>query len=99
MSVAGLLSAGLPAFAAEVGAALLIGALLGAIYFLPLLWIVRRLAGGPAVMPLLLHAIRFVLLAVALAAIARTSGAVVLLAVAVGLLLARAAVLRLGAPS
>jgi F1F0 ATPase subunit 2 len=73
------------------------GALLGASYFLTLRWNVRTLAFGRA--PLLamgLQLARFALLAVGLVLIARGFGAVPLVAVTAGILVARAAVLRVG---
>jgi F1F0 ATPase subunit 2 len=76
------------------------GVLIGASYFLTLRWNVRMLALGHA--PLLamgLQLARFALLAVALVLIARSFGAVSLVAVIAGILAARAAVLRMGAPA
>jgi F1F0 ATPase subunit 2 len=89
----------LRAFVAHVGAPLLVGGLLGAIYFLSLLWTARLLAKGPALLPLALYALRFVLLAVILTVTARASGATALLAAVVGLLMARMSVLHWGAAS
>ena len=76
------------------------GVLIGASYFLTLRWNIQMLALGHA--PLLgigLQLVRFAPLALALVAIARGFGAVSLVAVTVGILAARAAVLRMGAPA
>ena len=83
----------------QAGAWLSAGVLLGAFHFLTLRWNVTLLALGRA--PFLTMALqlgRFALLAVVLAGIAAAFGALPLILAAAGILAARAAAVRLGAP-
>jgi F1F0 ATPase subunit 2 len=73
---------------------LLAGALLGSLYFLTLRWNVRILASGRVLLPFGLQLIRFAVVAAALTIVARSFGALPLLAAALGLLLARTMILR-----
>jgi N-ATPase, AtpR subunit len=76
------------------------GALIGTSHFLTLRWSVRMLALGGAPLPAMgLQLVRFAVLSVILALIARGFGAMPLVAVAAGILVARAAVLRMGVPA
>jgi F1F0 ATPase subunit 2 len=76
------------------------GALIGASHFLMLQWYVRMLALGRAPLAAMgLQLARFALLAVAVVLIARGFGAVSLVAVTAGILVARAAILRMRAPA
>jgi F1F0 ATPase subunit 2 len=76
------------------------GVLSGASHFLTLQWNVRMLALDRAPLPALgFQLARFALLAVALVLIARGLGAASLVVVTAGILVARAAVLRMGAPA
>jgi hypothetical protein len=80
----------------ESGACLAMGGLVGTFHFLTLRRSVRMLATGSALSAgLVLHMIRFPIIAGALIVIARY-GALPLLAATIGILAARAAVLRLG---
>lgn len=89
-----LLTSGLAA-----GAWLGVGALMGALHFLTLHWTVRRLATGRApALALVIQMVRLAVLAVVLAIIAHGFGAMALLIATAGVLTARAAVLRWGAP-
>lgn len=73
---------------------LLAGALLGSLYFLTLRWNVRILVSGRALLPFGLQLLRFAVVAAALTIVARSFGALPLLAAALGLLLARTLILR-----
>jgi N-ATPase, AtpR subunit len=76
------------------------GVLIGAAYFLTLRWTIQILAlGQAALLGIGLQLARFAVLALALVLIARGFGAVSLVAVTAGILAARAAVLRIGAPA
>ncbi len=86
--------------ALQAGVWLSAGALIGAFHFLTLRWNVTLLALGRA--PLLAMALqlgRFALLAGVLAAIAARFGALPLVLAAAGILGARTAAVRLGAPT
>ncbi len=83
-----------------VGVWLAAGMLIGAGYFLTLRRNVGMFAAGRSLLlPLGFQLARFVLLAAALAAIARSSGALPVLAATAGVLVARTAVIRWGAQS
>lgn len=73
---------------------LLAGTLFGSFHFLALRWNVRMLVSGPALLPVGLQLLRFAAVAVILTLIARSFGALPLLAVALGLFVARITVLR-----
>ena len=75
------------------------GALLGTLYFLALQRNVRMLMRGQLLCSLGLQLVRIGVMLAALSVIARTFGALPLLSVALGVLLARSAIFRLGAPS
>jgi F1F0 ATPase subunit 2 len=73
------------------------GTAIGAVFFLTLRWSVRMLAAGNAVLLVMtLQLARFAVIGAVLAAIVNHFGALALLAAAVGILVARAALLRLG---
>jgi len=80
-------------FVAELALGLTVGLLLGFIHFGSLWWTVQLFAGGNAARALAAQLLRFALLGAALFALAKL-GAVALLASALGLLLARALLLR-----
>lgn len=74
------------------------GTVIGAVHFLSLRWNVRKLATGRSFFPVMAVQIgRFAAMAVLLAAIVRTSGALPLLAVASGILVARTVFVRMEA--
>ena len=85
------LAAAGPAITAPLG--LVVGLLIGAIHFGSLWWTARAYAGGGLVRPLVVHVLRFVLTVAVLVGLARI-GAVALLAGALGLVVARALVVR-----
>jgi len=71
------------------------GAIIGASHFLSLRWNLRLLAGGRSLMPALAVQLgRFAAIAAILAVIARSFGALPLLAATLGILLARTIVIR-----
>ncbi len=70
------------------------GALFGSLHFLALRWNVRMLVSGRALLPVGLQLLRFAAVAAVLTLVARTFGALPLLAAALGLLVARIIVLR-----
>jgi F1F0 ATPase subunit 2 len=82
----------------SAGAWLGSGALIGAFHFLTLRWNVRMFAAEqPILLPFGIQLVRFALMAVALAAITRSFGAMPLLVVSVGILAMRMVIIRLGA--
>jgi F1F0 ATPase subunit 2 len=86
--------------ALQAGAWLSSGALIGAFYFGMLRWNVRLLVlGRTPLLAMILQVGRFALLAGVLAATASRFGAFPLLVAAVGIFLARAVAMRLGAPT
>ncbi len=85
------------AWTLQLAAWLAAGSMLGGAHFLSLRWSVRLFLAGRAAWSLALQGLRLALLAGAFAAVAVWFGALPLLAVTGGLLLARTAVLRLGA--
>jgi F1F0 ATPase subunit 2 len=85
--------------AQSVGAWLAFGLLVGAFYFLTLRWTVRMFAAArPLLLPLGLQLIRFGLIAVILATITWSFGALPLLMATMGILIMRTIIVRLGAP-
>jgi hypothetical protein len=87
------------AWAAQITLWLAAGIVIGALHFLSLRWSVRLFIEGRAARSLAIQGLRLTALGGALAAVAVWFGALPLLAATAGLLLARTAVLRLGAPS
>ena len=86
--------------ALQAGAGLGAGALVGVFHFLTLRWSVGLLAAGRAPLAAMaLQLSRFAVLAAALAGLAMRFGAVPLLAATAGILVARAAAIRLGGVS
>src|SRR5271166_3172940 len=81
----------------SVGAWLMVGALIGSLYFLTLRWNVRMLTLGQSIpLPLATPLVRFALIAGVLAIIASHFGALPLLAATAGILATRVAVVRFG---
>jgi len=71
------------------------GGAIGVIYFLSLRWNVRMLAASRALLPVVAVQLgRFVAIALALALVARSFGALALLATALGLVAARTVIVR-----
>jgi F1F0 ATPase subunit 2 len=82
----------------QAGAWLAAGVLLGGFHFLTLRWNVRMFASDPSpLLPLGIQVLRFALVAAVLATVAHYFGALALLIVTAGVLVARTAVIRLGA--
>jgi len=71
------------------------GTIIGALHFLSLRWNLRMLAGGRSLMPAIAVQLgRFAAIAAVLAVVARSFGALPLLAATLGILLARTIVIR-----
>lgn len=74
---------------------LVAGTVIGAVHFLSLRWNVRRFAAGRSLLPVVIVQLgRFVAIGVVLAIIARSFGALALLAAALGILAARTVIVR-----
>jgi len=83
------------AFVADTLGWFIAGGLLGVVHFLSLQWSVQRLVAGHALASLGLQLLRFALTGTAMTLTVRLFGAVPLLAGSLGLMAARASVLRL----
>jgi F1F0 ATPase subunit 2 len=82
----------------QAGAWLAAGVLLGGFHFLTLRWNVRMFASDPSpLLPLGIQVMRFALVAAVLAVVARYFGALPLLVMTAGILVARTAVIRMEA--
>lgn len=87
------------AYAANAGAWLALGLLVGALHFLSLRWTVRLLAEGHSVaLAAATQLARFAITAGVLVVAARGFGATALVAAALGIVIARSVVVRRGAP-
>lgn len=81
--------------AVGVSAWLTAGALIGAVYFLTLHWNVRRFVDEPSLLsPLGVQIVRLALIATTLTIVAKSFGALALVAATAGIVAARTAVIR-----